>query len=86
MIEQDKVNYSGYDVVSFENCDSSKGLPKTLSGSFDIYFSSYASLSHLTFDELTDLTIDLMEHIEGYGVIIYGCCHGLYSIIEEKDR
>lgn len=78
MIEQGKANYSGYGAITFEQGDLSKGLPKTAGRPFDIYFSSYASLSHLSFDELAHLTEELITHIEEYGIIVYDLL-GKYS-------
>lgn len=78
MIEQGKENYSANNAVSFKQCDLSRGLPKSMKEPFDSYFSSYASLSHLTFDELTDLTEEIMNHCGENGIIVYDLL-GKYS-------
>lgn len=78
MIDQGRANYSGNAAVSFEQCDLTQGLPKTMQEPFDIYFSSYASLSHLTYDELAELTDEIMAHCDGNGIIIYDLL-GKYS-------
>ena len=78
MIEQGNVNYSKYNNIKFQQHDLSKGLPATSSGPYDLYFSSYASLSHMNYDELLNLTEQIMTHINGYGVIVYDLL-GKYS-------
>ena len=78
MIEQGRTNYTGHEAISFEQCDLSKGLPESLDGPYDVYFSSYASLSHLTCDELAKLTGELMARVEKYGIIVYDLL-GKYS-------
>ncbi|HOD14571.1 MAG TPA: hypothetical protein PK307_04015 [Spirochaetota bacterium] len=78
MIEQGLVNYGRNDNVMFEQHDLAKGLPLTIGPSYDIYFSSYASLSHLSFDELATLTEQVMMHMGSTGCIIFDLL-GKYS-------
>jgi SAM-dependent methyltransferase len=78
MIEQGNANYSKYNNITFEKFDLSKGLPKAFDEPYDLYFSSYASLSHLSYGELLNLTHQLVTHIDGYGIIVYDLL-GKYS-------
>lgn len=70
MILQGKKNYSQYSNVEFVKHDLSKGLPSLKEESFDLYFSSYSSLSHLTKGELEELTKQIFSHTEGTAYIV----------------
>jgi SAM-dependent methyltransferase len=78
MIEQGRRNYSKHDNVLFEQHDLSEGLPLTIGGPSDLYFSSYASLSHLSLGELSSLTEQVMLHVEGSAYMVYDLL-GKYS-------
>ena len=71
MIEQGRVNYKHLPNVEFLQADLSKGLSLFSEETFDLYFSSYASLSHLTCDELTSLTERIFSHITETGYLVY---------------
>ncbi|MFA5251695.1 MAG: class I SAM-dependent methyltransferase, partial [Phycisphaerae bacterium] len=67
MVEQGKHNYSDLPQVEFVQGDLSEGFPFMKDDPYDVYFSSYASESHLTFNELEHLTQDIFSHISGKG-------------------
>ncbi|MGV8087332.1 MAG: class I SAM-dependent methyltransferase [Candidatus Woesearchaeota archaeon] len=71
MIEQGLSHYKQNEKLKFIQADLSKGLPNTDGNSFDLYFSSYSPLSHLTVTELSVLTEDLLNNIIDKGVIVY---------------
>ena len=65
MVDQGNHLYQNNPKVSFEVCDLSKGLCNALNDNpYDIYFSSYGSLSHLRDDELKVLVEDVYDHAE----------------------
>jgi SAM-dependent methyltransferase len=78
MISQGRVNYGKNGNVLFEQCDLTHGFPMTTGKSYDLYFSSYASLSHLSYDELSALTEQVMMHMDGTCYIVYDLL-GKYS-------
>ncbi len=78
MIEQARVNYGRSGNTLFEQQDLREGLPLTIGRSYDMYFSSYASLSHLSYAELSALTEQIMMHMDGTGYIMYDLL-GKYS-------
>lgn len=49
--------------IRFERADLNEGLPFAEEEPFDIYFSSYASLSHLRPDKLQKLIEDIFSHV-----------------------
>ncbi len=65
MVAQGKRLYEDCPKVSFEAGDLANGLDcGTTDGPFDLYFSSYGSLSHLRDAELRRLVGDICEHFE----------------------
>jgi hypothetical protein len=78
MLEQGKCNYADLPQVQFVQGDLSEGFPLMKDEPFDIYFSSYASESHLTFHELEQLTEQIFSHIGGRGYMVFDL-HGRYS-------
>ncbi len=62
MVEQGQINYGGWPNVRFVQADLAKGFPLTDHPPFDLYFSSYASLSHLTPAQLGRLLRDIAGH------------------------
>lgn len=71
MIEQGRMNYQHLSNVKFLQADLSKGFPLLSEEPFDLYFSSYASLSHLSRDELRTLTEQILSHISKTGYLVY---------------
>jgi SAM-dependent methyltransferase len=78
MVEQGKRNYAGLPRIKFEQADLSKGFPFLKNDPYDIYFSSYASLSHLTYTELEQLTQQIFSHIDNHGYMVFDL-YGRYS-------
>lgn len=78
MILQGEKNYPQYSNVEFVGHDLSKGFPALKEESFDLYFSSYSSLSHLTKGELEGLTKQIFLHTEGTAYIVFDLL-GKYS-------
>lgn len=78
MIGQGKMNYSEYKNILFEQCDLSKGLPVVHDDYYDLYFSSYASLSHLSYDEILHLVEQIISQIKDFGYIVFDLL-GRYS-------
>lgn len=62
MIEQGRINYSDWPDASFVEADLTKGFPLLDHETFDLYFSSYASLSHVTPVQLARLIKDISDH------------------------
>ncbi len=63
MVEQGRANYDGHDNVRFEQADLNQGLgPYMKEEPFDIYYSSYGSLSHLERTGLERLLGDVAKH------------------------
>ncbi len=62
MILQGRKNYENQKNVRFENADLNKGFPLKEEEAFDIYFSSYSSLSHLAPDKLQRLVEEMFDH------------------------
>jgi SAM-dependent methyltransferase len=78
MVEQGKHNYSDLQQVEFVEGDLSEGFPFMKDEPYDIYFSSYASQSHLTFEELERLTQQIFSHISEKGYMVFDV-FGRYS-------
>ena len=78
MIEQGRRNYAGLENTHFTQADLSKGFPLLSEEPFDLYFSSYSSLSHLQYEELAHLTDQIFRHIQGKGFVVYDL-FGKYS-------
>ncbi len=77
MVEQGKRNYAGLPQVHFSQADLSQGFPLLAQEPYDIYFSSYCALPHLTPPELEQLLCQMLSHIE-HGYIAFDL-YGLYS-------
>ena len=71
MVEQGKHNYSDLPQVEFVQGDLSEGFPFMKDDPYDVYFSSYASESHLTFEELERLTQEIFSHISDKGYLVF---------------
>ncbi len=78
MVEQGKQNYAYLPRAKFVQADLSEGFPLTKDDPYDIYFSSYASLSHLDYAELEQLTRQIFSHINSRGYMFFDL-HGRYS-------
>jgi SAM-dependent methyltransferase len=71
MVEQGRRTYDGFPKVHFEAADLSEGLgPARDDPPYDIYFSSYGSLSHLRDKELERLVTDLCAHLQGSAIFV----------------
>lgn len=71
MVKQGKQNYTSLPQVKFIQADLSKGFPFMQDNPYDLYFSSYASESHLTFSELEQLTQQIFAHIDNRGYMVF---------------
>jgi SAM-dependent methyltransferase len=78
MVDQGKRNYAERPNIHFFEADLSKGFPLMDDLPYDIYFSSYCSLSHLTCEELRKLTETVCRHITDTGYLVFDL-HGRYS-------
>ena len=78
MVEQGWKNYHERENVQFLRGDLSEGFPLEEEEPFDVYFSSYCSLSHLSAPELLELMKELCSHIEETGYIVFDL-YGRYS-------
>ena len=78
MVKQGKKNYANLPQAKFVEADLSKGFPFLQDEPYDIYFSSYGSLSHLDFAELEQLTEQIFSHISNRGYMVFDL-HGRYS-------
>jgi SAM-dependent methyltransferase len=80
MIAQGRANYRGMRNISFEPCDLEAGLSSTIfkEKPFDIYFSIYGSLSHLTPDKAESLFTQIFKHSKKGSVLIFDV-HAKYS-------
>ena len=79
MVKQGLKNYESQENVRFEQVDLNKGFQLIDEQSFDIYFSSYASLSYLEPDKLQQLTEDILNHAEVGAFIVFDLL-GKYSL------
>jgi SAM-dependent methyltransferase len=71
MVQQGSRIYEDDPKVDFAQGDLSEGLPSLKSDSpFDIYFSSYGSLSHLRDKEMERLLADLADHMDGECIFV----------------
>ncbi len=70
MIQQGRKNYEGMENVEFEQVDLNKGFQLIDEQPFDIYFSSYSSLSHLTPGKLSQLLKEIFNHAQPGAVIV----------------
>lgn len=71
MIEQGRKNYQDEDNVRFEQVDLNKGLQLIDERSFDIYFSSYSSLSCLEPEKLQQLAEEIFVHAEKGSIVVF---------------
>jgi SAM-dependent methyltransferase len=78
MVEQGKKNYPDLPHIQFIQTDLSHGFSFQKDLPYDIYFSSYGSLSHLTFPELEQLTLQIFSHVENCGFMVFDL-YGRYS-------
>lgn len=64
MIEKGNENYKRNKNIHFRKMDLGKGLDKSIVGEkgFNIYFSSYAPLSHLKYGQVKNLLIEISKH------------------------
>ena len=79
MIQQGRKNYENQNNVQFEQADLNKGFPLMNEQPFDIYFSSYSSLSHLAPDKLQVLVEEVFDHAEPGAFIVLDML-GKYSL------
>ncbi len=79
MIRQGRKNYENRNNVRFEQADLNRGFPLADEQPFDIYFSSYSSLSHLTPDKLARLVEEILNHAEPEAFIVLDLL-GKYSL------
>ncbi|WP_036487689.1 class I SAM-dependent methyltransferase [Myxosarcina sp. GI1] len=81
MVEKGNEIFEDKSNVSFARADLSEGLGKlkTTQSPFDIYFSSYASLSHLSRKDLVTLLQDICQHGHDNSVVVLDFV-GRYSI------
>lgn len=70
MVEQGRRNYAGRPNVRFVQADLAAGFPLAGEPPFDLYFSSYGSLSHLTAAALTELMVQLFKHAGDDALIV----------------
>lgn len=78
MIQQGRKNYETRNNVQFEQADLNKGFPLKDENPFDIYFSSYSSLSHLEPEKLQRLVEEVLNHAEPPAFIVFDLL-GKYS-------
>jgi hypothetical protein len=63
MVEQGQATYGANSKLAFEVGDLREGLPSVVgSEPFDLYFSSYGSLSHLNEGEIERLLVEIAHH------------------------
>ncbi len=71
MVEQGRRIYADHPKVEFDVGDLSNGLAHVAGDpSYDIYFSSYGSLSHLRDGEMRGLIDDVLEHFDGSCIFV----------------
>ncbi|MBU1154077.1 class I SAM-dependent methyltransferase [bacterium] len=78
MIQQGRFNYKNRNNVKFIQADLSEDFPLVNEPAYDIYFSSYCSLSHLTYNELKKLFTNICSHIDDTAVMVFDV-FGRYS-------
>ncbi len=86
MVAQASENYRDHDNVNFVRGDLRQGLSflREDEPPFDLYYSTYGSLSHLSPDELRQLLTDLVAHAKP-GAVLVGDWLGAYGY-EFQDR
>jgi len=71
MLEQGRINYQGSPGVTFAKADFGEGLgPASAEEPFDIYFSSYGSLSHLDLPQFRRCLGEIARHARPDAVIV----------------
>ena len=71
MVEQGRASYAGNGKIVFERGDLREGLPPVVGAEpFDLYFSSYGSLSHLNDWELQNLLIEIAQHAGEHSLVV----------------
>ncbi len=80
MVSQGRANYRDFGNVSFDYGNLEEGLPPAIlrEKPFDLYFSSYGSLSHLHPEALRQLFEQIFKHAKTGSVLIFDI-HGKYS-------
>jgi SAM-dependent methyltransferase len=71
MVAQGSKNYSHRSNVRFRQHDLSNGFPLSSEPPFDIYFSSYSSLSHLTKPQLAKMVEQVCSCIDDRAIMIF---------------
>jgi SAM-dependent methyltransferase len=71
MVDQGRRNYAELDAVRFEQADLRDGLAAVASEPpFDIYASSYGSLSHLDAPDLVRCLVDIVRHAASGAIVV----------------
>lgn len=70
MIAQGRENYGGLDNVRFIEHDLSQGFPLMAGPPYDLYFSSYSSMSHLSLQQLQSLLKQIFTHIQDEAYVL----------------
>lgn len=71
MVDQGRETYKGNGKIVFEQGDLREGLPSIVGPDpFDLYFSSYGSLSHLNHQELENLLIEIARHAGEHALVV----------------
>lgn len=80
MIDQGRQNYEGQDHMRFEVADLRDGLDSVRDEpAFDLYYSSYGSLSHLDYGGVKNLFTDIADHASDGSLIVMDMI-GRYSL------
>ena len=78
MVAKGKENYKDKNQVRFYKGDLANGFPLAYEPAYDLYFSSYCSLSHLTSKELEHLSCEIFKHATKGSFLVYDL-HGRFS-------
>lgn len=71
MVEQGRTNYRGVEHVQFAQADLREDLgPAAAERPFDVYFSSYGSLSHLGAQQLEERLVQIVQHAATGSVVV----------------
>lgn len=70
MVEQGRCNYERFPQVRFRQADLSRGFPLRGEPGFDVYFSSYASLSHLKPAAFARLIDEIAAHAPAGAILV----------------
>ncbi len=71
MVAQGQRNHAAYPQTQFIEGDLSQGFPLADQPPFDLYFSSYASLSHLTPADLLRLVNQIARHVDREAFMVF---------------